>query len=180
MSSSTQEFVDRARAAVEGTPYAVAERPYGFDLTIDVADARWLTLARAHGIQRVLTHEVHVKGAGRYGITDVEHVLRYVGGADADGGVSLGASKRVKRGRIWGYSKRIELGMDADTGRVGKVVDYELRAGEGRDLIRGVAGQLGWKEGMNGEQRGALIVAIAALVLTVGGFAAVGINALLH
>lgn len=179
MSSTKQEFIERARAAAEGTPYAVVERPYGFDLTIDVADARWLTLTRAHGLERVLTHEVHVKGGGRFGITDVEHVVRYGAGGDPDGGVSLGASKSVKRGRIWSYSKRIEIGVDADTGHLGKVVDYEFRAGEGRDLIRGVADELGWKEGMNAEQKGGLIVGIGAIVLTIGVFAAIGINALL-
>lgn len=174
MSSTTQELVDGVRAAAEGTPYTVTEKPYGFDLTVDLADARWLTLTSAHALERVFTHEVHVKGEGRYGITDVEHVVSY--GA---GGASLSGSRSVRRGRLIGYSRRVELGVDADTGRVGKVVDYELRAGEGRELVRGVAAGLGWKEGMNGEQKGGLIVGIAAIVLTIGVFAAVGINALL-
>lgn len=179
-STSTQAFVEGVRAAAEGTPYAVAERPYGFDLTIDLADARWLTLTRAHGLERVLTHEVHVKGGGRYGITDVEHTVRYGAGAGADGAASLGASRSVSRGRLLRYSRQVELGVDADTGRLGKVVDDRFRAGEGRDLVRGVARELGWQEAMNAEQKGGLVVGIVALVLTVGVFAAVGINALLR
>lgn len=174
MSSSTQEFVERARAAAEGTPYAVAERPYGFDLTIDLADARWLTITRAHGLKRVFTHEVHLRDDGRYGITDVDNTVSYSGGT-----ASLSAERSFKRGRVMSYSRRVEFGVDAGTGRVGKVVDYSFRAGEGRDLIRGVAKELGWTERMNTEQRGALVVGIATIVLTVGAFAAIGIHALL-
>lgn len=177
MSSTQQEFVDRARAAAEGTPYAVAERPYGFDLTIDLADARWLTITRAHGLKRVFTHEVHLEDNGRYGITDVDNQVSYSG--SGAGGVSLTAMKKFSRGRVMSYSRRIEFGVDADTGTMGKVVDYSFRAGEGRDLVRRVAKQQGWKERMSGEQRGALWVAGLTVVALVGVFGAIGIAALL-
>ncbi|GAA2746903.1 hypothetical protein GCM10009868_34190 [Terrabacter aerolatus] len=167
--------MDRVRDGARGTPYAVVERPYGFDLTIDVADARWVDLTAAHGLTKVFTHEVHVKGPGRYGITDVEHTVSY--GA---GGASLTAARSIRRGRVYGYQRRVELGVDARTGEVGKVVDYTFRAGEGRGIVRRAADELGWKEAMNGEQKGGLIVGIVAIVLTVGVFAAVGIAALLR
>lgn len=95
------------------------------------------------------------------------------------GGAALSAARSVKRGRVYAYQRRVELDVDARTGEVGKVVDHTFRAGEGRQLIRRVADELGWKEGMNAEQKGGLIVGIAAIVLTVGVFAAIGINALL-
>ena len=174
MSSSQQEFVDRARAAAEGTPYAVAERPYGFDLTIDLADARWLTITRAHGLKRVFTHEVHLEDNGRYGITDVDNTVSYSGGV-----ASLSAERTFKRGRVMNYSRRVEFGLDARTGRVGKVVDYSFRAGEGRELVRRVATELGWTEKMNGEQLGALWFAGIVVVLMVVAFGAVGSHALL-
>ena len=177
MSSSTQEFVDRARAAAVGTPYAVAERPYGFDLTVDLASRRWLTLTAAHGLERVFTHEVHLGDDGRYGITDVDNRVSY--GASAGGVPRLTAQRKLSRGRVLNYSRRIEFGVDAETGSLGKVVDYSFRAGEGRDLIGGVAKDLGWQERMNAEQRGALVVGIATIVLTVVAFAAIGIHALL-
>jgi hypothetical protein len=174
MSSSQQEFVDRARAAAEGTPYAVAERPYGFDLTVDLADARWLTITRAHGLKRVFTHEVHLRDDGRYGITDVDNTVSYSGGA-----ASLSAGRSFKRGRVMSYSRRVEFGLDARTGQVGKVVDYSFRAGEGRELVRRVAKELGWTEKLNGEQLGALWFAGIVVVLMVVAFGAVGIHALL-
>ncbi|MGO4597069.1 hypothetical protein [Terrabacter sp. 2RAF25] len=175
--NSKQEFIEGVRRAAEGTPYAVTEQPYGFDLTVDVTSKRWLTLTAAHGIKRVFTHEVHLRDDGRYGITDVDNQVSYNG--SGAGGVSLTAMKKFSRGRVMSYSRRIEFGVDADTGTMGKVVDYSFRAGEGRDLVRGVARQQGWKERMNGEQRGALWVAGLTVVALVGAFGAIGIAALL-
>ena len=109
---------------------------------------------------------MHLKDGGRYGITDVDNQVSY--GASAGGGIPrLTAQRTFSRGRVMNYSRRIEFGVDADTGKVGKVVDYSFRAGEGRDLIRGVAKELGWKERMNAEQRGALWVAGITVVLLV-------------
>ena len=143
--SNTQTFIDGVRRAAEDTPYAVTEQPYGFDLTVDVASKRWLTLT-----------------------------------ASAGGGIPrLTAQRKFSRGRVMNYSRRIEFGVDTDTGKVGKVVDYSFRAGEGRDLIRGVAKELGWRERMNAEQRGALWVAGITVVLLVLAFGAIGIKALL-
>lgn len=176
--TSKQEFIEGVSRAAEGTPYAVTEQPYGFDLTVDVTSQRWLTLTSAHGIKRVFTHEVHLEDDGRYGITDVDNQVSYRG--SGAGGVSLTAMKKFSRGRVMSYSRRIEFGVDADTGAMGKVVDYSFRAGEGRDLVRGVAKQQGWKERMNGEQRGALWVAGLTVVALVGVFGAIGIAALLR
>jgi hypothetical protein len=176
--SREQEFIEHVRAAAEGTPYAVKAQPYGFDLTVDVASKRWLTLTAAHGIKRVFTHEVHLKDDGRYGITDVDNRVSY--GASAGSGIArLTAQRKLSRGRVMSYSRRIEFGVDADTGTLGKVVDYSFRAGEGRDLIRGVAKDLGWKERMNAEQRGAIWFAAIVVGLLVVGFAGIGIHALL-
>ena len=176
--SGKQEFIDGVRRAAEDTPYAVTEQPYGFDLTVDVAGKRWLTLTAAHRIKRVFTHEVHLQDGGRYGITDVDNQVSY--GASAGGGTPrLTAQRKFSRGRVMSYSRRIEFGVDADTGKVGKVVDYSFRAGEGRDLIRGVAKELGWKERMNAEQRGALWVAGITVVLLVVAIGANGIKALI-
>jgi len=168
------ELMARVRDGAEGTPYTVVEQPYGFDVTVDLADARWLTLTAAHGLTKVFTHEVHVKKPGRYGITDVEHTVSY--GA---GGASLTAARSIKRGRVYSYQRRVEVGVDADTGHVGKVFDYTFRAGEGRQLIRRAATDLGWREQMNGEQLGALWFAGITVVLMVIAFGAVGIHALL-
>lgn len=172
------ELITAVRAASGDTPYALKETPKGFDLTIDVADARWLGLLRAHGLKKVFTHQVSVDEAKQQiSITDVANTLSWGAGGSTP---RLSVEKSVARGRIYEKSVRKEYGVDLDTGHIGKVVDYTFDASQGRDIVRAVAEGQGWSEKMGREQRGGLIVGIAALVLTVAVFAVVGIQALLR
>ena len=69
---TSAELITAVRAAAAGTPYAVRETPKGFDLTIDVADAQWLAVFKAHGLKKVFTHKVALDEARQsMTITDV-------------------------------------------------------------------------------------------------------------
>jgi hypothetical protein len=175
--TTSAELVSAVRAASKDTPYVVRETPKGFDLTIDVADARWLAILKAHGLKKVFTHEVTLDEAKQQlSITDVSNTLSWgAGGASP----RLSAEKTFARGRVYEKSMRKEFGVDLRTGQVGKTVDYTFDAGEGRALVRDVALEQGWTEKMGREQKGGLIVGIAAIVLTIVVFAAIGISALL-
>ena len=176
--TTQQELVTAVRAATVDTPYALKETPKGFDLTIDVADARWLGLLRAHGLKKVFTHQVSVDEAKQQvSITDVANTLSWGAGGSTP---RLSAEKSVQKGRVYEKSMRKEYGVDLDTGHIGKVVDYSFNASEGRDLVRAIAERQGWSEKMGREQKGGLIVGIAALVLTVAVFAVFGIQALMR
>lgn len=166
--SASQELIAAVREAVEGTPYVVEERPYGFDLTIDIADAQWYTLLRKNGLQRVFTHEVRLQeGSKRLSTTDVSQTVRWDAGGGVSGPPSLHFEKSFQRGRVYQYSAQKELGVDAGTGQLGTPVDYTFRSGEGRSLIREAAKRAGWSEKMGGEQLGAVIVAGSVLVMGV-------------
>ena len=164
----TQELIARVRAVADGSPYAVEERPYGFDLMIDIVDATWWTLLRKNSVKRVFTHEVHLDEAKRrMTITDVANEVRWDAGVGPSGRPSLHAEKQVQKGRVHEFSSEKQWGADAATGEVGKVVDYTFRAGEGRDLVRDAAQPLGWSEGMGREQKIGLAAALVALGIIV-------------
>jgi hypothetical protein len=165
---TSAELITSVRAAAAGTPYAVRETLHGFDLTIDVADARWLAVFKAHGLKKVFTHKVRLNEADHsLTITDVSNTFSWSGGGSSP---RLQASAATQRGRVYEKSFRKELGVDLKTGRVGEVVDYSFDATAGRDLIRDVAKDQGWDEKMGGTQKGAVIFAGATLaVLAVAG-----------
>ena len=174
---TTAELVAAVRASTKDSPYVVKETPKGFDLTIDVADARWLGILRAHGLKKVFTHEVTLDEAKQQlSITDVSNTLNWGAGGTTP---RLHAEKSMQRGRVYEKSFRKEYGVDLRTGEVGKVVDYSFDAGEGRDLVREAAKAQGWSEKMGGEQKGAIIVGVGTLVLLVVAFGAWGIISLL-
>lgn len=169
--TGTQQLIEQVRSEAAGGPYVVAERPYGFDLTIDVADARWYTLIRSNRLKRVFTHEVRLDEAGRtISITDVENRVQWDAGSTANGGLSLHAERSVQRGRIHSWSFHKELGVDAETGEVGTAVDHTFASGEGRELVREAAERAGWRERTARDQRIGLVFALIAVAgLVVGG-----------
>ena len=174
--STSAEFLAAIRQATADTPYAVKETPRGFDLTIDVADARWLSILRAHGLKKVFTYKVTLDEAKQQlSITDVSNTLSWGAGGTTP---RLTGSATARSGRVYEKSFRKEYGVDIDTRKVGKVVDYSFDSSEGRDLIRGVARDQGWSERMGGQQRGAVVFGVAVLVLTVLAFAVWGIVSL--
>ena len=168
--SNTDQLIAAVREAAEGSPYVVHEKPYGFDLRIDIVDAQWWTLLRKSGVKRVFTYEVRTSDrAKKMSITDVSNTVRWSGGGGVSSAPSLHMEKSFQRGRVYQYSFQKEVGVDARTGRLGTPVSYSFRSGEGRDLIRDAAERTGWTEKMPLEQKGALIfagaiVAVGALV----------------
>ena len=164
--TATQELIASVREAAEGSPYVVEEKPYGFDLTVNIVDAQWYSLIRKNGVKRVFTYEVRTDGSSRtMSITDVENSVRWNAGAGVTSPPSLHAERSVRRGRVYTYTRQQQYGIDAETRRLTKVVDYRFSSNEGRDLIRAAASRQGWRERMNGEQKGAVIFA-GAIVTT--------------
>ena len=164
--SSTQELIAAVREAAEGTPYVVEERPYGFNVTIDVVDAQWWTLLRKSGVKKVFTYEVRTnERTKKMSITDVSNSLRWSGGGGVSSVPSLHAEKSFQRGRVYQYNFQKEIGVDARTGKLGTAVSYSFCSSTGRNLIRDAAARTGWSEKMNGDQKGALIFAASIVVV---------------
>lgn len=165
--SNTDQLIAAVREAAEGSPYVVQEKPYGFDLRIDIVDAQWWTLLRKSGVKRVFTYEVRTDDrAKKMTVTDVANSVRWSGGGGVSSVPSLHMERSFQRGRVYQYSFQKEFGVDARTGRLGTPVSYSFRSGEGRDLIRDAAKRTGWSEKMPLEQKGALI--FAGSILAVG------------
>jgi hypothetical protein len=104
---------DQLRATVEAraqdTPYQVIPTPAGFDLRIDVAEARWHGLLAAAGRKKVVEHRVALDEKRRtMTMTDVDLEVHWGKGMrDSRTGLPwLEASdptSRKRRGRIYEY-----------------------------------------------------------------------------
>ena len=164
-----QAVLDQLRAVTDGGPYVVQETAKGFDLTIDIVDAQWFNLIRLNSLERVFTYEVELDEAEqKYTITDVSHTVSWDAGSGPDGPPTLHREVSTERGRVYSKSFHVETGVDTRTGELGTPVNYRFDSAEGRDLIRGVLKDAGWKEEMGTEQKIGLLVAgltVAALVV---------------
>ena len=118
-------------------------------------------------------HHVKLKGDGVYSITDESRSLEWVAGAPR-----ISASREVTKGRIIEFSKQKVWAFD-EHGNFGVQADYRFRSEEGRDLIEGVAKQLGLEQRRGMEEKlGMFFAALAIGGLLIGGIV-VGILALL-
>jgi hypothetical protein len=123
--------------ATGDTPYVVTPRDGGFDLGLDLADARWHTVLGLAGLQQTYVHQVRPEGQASYTITDVSRRVDWVAGAPG-----LSGEVSVMKGRVIELGKEKAWGLDAH-GQPIRVADFTFSSEEGRQLITLAADQLG-------------------------------------
>ena len=157
-----EPFHDAVLRHTEGTPYTVTARDDGFDVGIDIVDARWFGIYSAQGLNRVFVHRVKVEGK-QYTITDRTYSVSWSAGVPR---LKLNAEAFV--GRKYQFSAQKTWALN-DERKPAKVVDYKFSSEEGRGMIKAAAREVGLKERMPWSVKAPLIVGIAAGVLSVGG-----------
>lgn len=174
MPPAASEFARRLREVTDGTPYVVTDTDTGFDVSLDIVDAEWFGLFDAAGLSKTYIHHVAVPEPGKYTVTDESRTLEWVAGTPrlaASGERVYGRVKELGVQKVWAFDAQ---------GRFGVQADYRFDSEEGRDLIKGVAGELGLSVKRGGAEKtglvvgligavGALIAVIAVVVLAVLG-----------
>lgn len=170
------ELFHRVQEAAQGTPYAVVRTERGFDVSLDVVDAQWYGLFNKAGLSKVYIHHVAVPDTGVYTVTDDSRTVEWVAGVPE----LKGSSERQ-------YGRVIELGAQKvwafdEHGRFGVQADYRFSSEEGRDLVTGIAQQLGLRlrrgaaekagivMGLIGAVGAVITVVVLAIVALAGGF----------
>ncbi len=167
--AGAREFARRVREVTEGTPYTVQETDAGFDVTLDIVDATWFGLFNKASLTRVYVHHVAVPEAGVYSVTDESRTVEWVAGVPSAGRAERvhGRVKELGAQKVWAFDEH---------GRFGVQADYRFGSEEGRDLISGVARELGFRSRRGAAERAGLVVgvigAVGALVAVVGVVAA--------
>ena len=165
--SDAETLFKAVRAKANGTPYVVTRTEQGFDVRLDLADARWFDLMHERGLRTAFTHHVALDEAARtLTITDDGQAVEWRAGADVAGGgprpVLAGRAQRVL-GRSYEVGFRKEYGVRAD-GHFGEVVTYAFSSNEGHRLVRGPARELGWRERMPASARVGLVFGAVGLL----------------
>ena len=149
-------FLEGVQQAASGTPYVVTATDAGFDVTLDIVDAQWFGLFDKAGLSKVYIHHVAVGDGGTYTVTDDARSVEWVAGVPR-----VSASAERVYGRVKEFGVQKVWALDAH-GRFGPVVDFRFNSEEGRDLVKGVAQQLGLKEKRGAAERTGLIFALVA------------------
>ena len=173
MPAAAYEFFRRMQEVTEGTPYVVRATDVGFDVTLDIVDAQWFGLFNTAGLQKVYTHHVAVPESGVYTVTDESQTIEWVAGAPRTAGSAERVHGRVKEfgvQKVWAFDAQGNFGVQAD---------YRFNSEEGRDLLTGVAKQLGLEQQRGGAEKTGLVFAIIGGVGALVAVVAVLVTALL-
>lgn len=156
--AAAYEFLRRVQAVTAGTPYVVQETDTGFDVTLDIVDAQWFGIFNKAGLAKVYTHHVAVPESGVYSVTDDSRTVEWVAGTPR-----VAASAERQYGRVIEVGAQKVWALD-EHGNFGVQADYRFSSEEGRDLITGVADQLGLKQRRGGAEKAGLYVGVAAAI----------------
>lgn len=161
--AAAQELIRRVREVSEGTPYVVHETDAGFDVTLDIVDAQWFGLFNKASLTKVYVHHVAVPEPGVYTISDESRTVEWVAGVPTLGRAEVvhGRVKELGVQKVWAFD---------DHGRFGVQADYRFGSEEGRDLVTGVARELGLTSRRGAAEKTGLVVGAIGLV---GGLVAV-------
>lgn len=156
------ELFRRVREAAAGTPYVVTETDQGFDVTLDVVDARWYGLFNQAGLEKLFTHHVAVPEPGVYTITDDARTVEWVAGTPRTGATverRVGRVTEVGFQTIWDFDEH---------GRFGRQADYRFSSEEGRQLVTGIADAMGLEERRGAAEKAGLaagVITLAAIAI---------------
>lgn len=162
-------------AATEGTPYVVTETDRGFDVSLDIVDAQWFGVLDKAGLQKLYIHHVAVPEAGVYTITDDSREIEWVAGvptAKASASRVMGRVIELGGAKVWAFDAQGNFGVQAA---------YTFSSEEGRDLVNGVAGQLGLSSRRGKIEKtglyvgilgavGAVVTVVVLVVLALNGY----------
>jgi len=175
--SASRELIDTIQAMSEGTPYVVEETPDGFDVRLDIADARWYSLIYEEGIKQTFIQHVALDEAKKsLSITDDCYEVTWQVDPDLSEPSTapvLYKSDERTAGRAYELGARKEFAWNTH-GQYADVLDFRLTENEGRNLIRTASEELGWDENVPGAATAGLVFGAAG-----GGFALMVLIALL-
>lgn len=166
--SASQELIAAVEARLADTPYRLEVTEAGFDVGVDLAQAKYYTLMYQKKLEKTFTYRVALNEADKsMSITDDSWELEWKRGADVSGGTpvpTLGARVSRSVGRFESKSFQKTYAVD-ESGQFGKVVDFSFDSSEARKLIREPATELGWSEHAGAAQKIGLVVGVGAAVL---------------
>lgn len=150
--TKADEFRAAIAKATADTPYAFTPTDVGFDLHLNLADAKWYGLINKSGLQVEYICRVEI-GEDDYTIEQGKRRFSWSAGIPTRGRLEMskGRNYELSFEKIWAFDENF---------RPAKVVDYSFSSLESLSLVRTVGKQLGLRERMPTTMKIGLVVGL--------------------
>ena len=164
--TTSKELIQNLQAAAQATPYVITPTQNGFEMTINIVDAKWYTLLYKNGIKKTFTIDAKLKeDKHTAATTDTLYALDWQAGADTGSFVPrLGGKLNAQKGEVWSFQAGKQYGA-SEQGQVGETASWRFSSMEAKEWLDGQLKMNGWHRTLGGTAKGALIFAIVVLVL---------------
>ena len=169
--TTTNELTQKLITNAAGTPYTITATDTGFQMSINIVDAKWYTLLYKNGIKKTFTIDARLDEAKHAAVTtDSLYELEWQAGADAGTlAPRLGGQIKGQKGEIWSYKAGKQYGV-SESGQVGETASWRFSSAEAKEWLDNQLKENGWHRSMGGTAKGALIFAIVILVIMAVAF----------
>ena len=164
---------DEVQAAIEqhfaNAPYAVTRKGDRITVQADLADATYLSWARARHMNEIRGVEITAKKHHKATTRDYSRSIEISAGA-----AILTGRIEYSSGRQWSLEKDIEWGVGLD-GSAERQVDYNFNSQEIQKPVNDILKQSGWYAGPLGSLPADARIGAAVALLTIAGLVIAGL-----
>ncbi|BDZ54175.1 hypothetical protein [Agromyces marinus] len=163
----TESLIAELEPRLADTAYTIDRTERGFDVVLDLADAKWWMPLSRNGLKETFVHQVAVdESARRYSVNDVARAIEWKAGLDGQRMPSLRAGMSGHSGTVITRRRKITIGV-SDRAAVERVVDIAFDSTAVAEQIDAAAAQVGLAKAMGRDQRIGLVVGLAGLGIAV-------------
>lgn len=155
------QLYERLKRATEDSPYIVTPTDVGFDLKIDIVDAKWWGILNRAGLKWSYVHHVNVIDSTTYKVIDETVKVTWSAGvpsAQYSYEKTYGRSYNIAFGAAYAFNDNLKLA---------EVYNFKFNSEEGRQMLKAAAKSLGMKEKLPWPVLVGAIVALGTLALLV-------------
>ena len=164
--TTSKELIRNLQTAAQDSPYVITPTQNGFEMTINIVDAKWYTLLYKNGIKKTFTIDAKLKEEKHAAATtDTLYALDWQAGAESGSLVPhIGGKLNVQKGEVWSFQAGKQYGV-SENGQVGETASWKFSSVEAKEWLDGQLRANGWHRSLGSTAKGALIFAIAVLAL---------------
>lgn len=163
--NTAQQLTQHVTELAKDSPYVITPTTDGFELSLNIVDARWVLPLGTGNIKKYFTITAKLDETSHVArLNDSLYELEWSAGLNGQLEPHVGAQMKVQQGTIYQVHIGGVVGTQAESG----VTTYQFSSGEAKKWLNTILAQDGWKKGMSTQTK------IGIIGASLGGLFALG------